>query len=277
MPLAINGLKVCSSPACVYQGQPQPLENFSNHHRYPDGKQPQCKACLNALNAKYRKTEARQKSQNKYNHSEKAKEARTNYAQTSEVYKATQERKSQAGKESRAIARRLREEQKPPYIPPTEKSCTNSGCIHQGQLQPMDNFANSSRKKDGKDSWCKDCKRKWERNQDKAHARMLDEKYRNSPKGIAARVRYQESEQVKERDRQRSILDRKDPSKAPKILARNRLNKAVRSGKIPHVSTQKCSQCSASAQHYHHYLGYEPEHWYDVEPYCAKCHRKLPV
>ena len=28
------------------------------------------------------------------------------------------------------------------------------------------------------------------------------------------------------------------------------------------------------AKHYHHYKGYDPEHWLDVEPLCLSCHQK---
>lgn len=43
---------------------------------------------------------------------------------------------------------------------------------------------------------------------------------------------------------------------------------------LPQVSTQTCAECGATAADYHHYLGYEPEHWLDVTPLCRKCHRR---
>lgn len=274
---AIQGMKVCSKSDCIHQGQRQPLENFGNVSKSPDSKDWWCKDCKRHWTAKYSKTEARRESLKRYYGSEHGKQTQKTYQQTSEKYKVSQERRRLAGKESRAAARLAREAAKEPYIPPTAKACTNTTCIHKGELQPMENFTNSSRNKDGKDWWCKDCKRAWQQQRDQEAERLRKENHRKSPEGIAARKRYDQSKRGKETARLRSARKRADPEKAKKVLARNKLNKAVRAGKIPHVSTQKCSQCREQAEQYHHYLGYEPEHWFDIEPYCAKCHNNLPV
>ena len=53
------------------------------------------------------------------------------------------------------------------------------------------------------------------------------------------------------------------------------VSKAVwQDGTLPRVVTQRCVACGQSAAQYHHYLGYEPEHWLDVQPLCLSCHRR---
>ena len=47
---------------------------------------------------------------------------------------------------------------------------------------------------------------------------------------------------------------------------------AVTSGRLLPVSRRRCQDCGAKAQHYHHHLGYEPEHLEDVVPLCRACH-----
>ncbi len=176
MPLAINGFKVCSKNDCIQSGQPQPIDNFSNHHRYPDGKQPQCKTCLNLTNAKYRKTKARKVSQTKYNHSAKARATNKIYSQT-ERYKINAKH------------------------------------------------------------------------------------FRQSEKGKALTKRTDERARAK-------------PDYPIKAKAHSAVSHAVNKGLLPKVSTLICP-CGKPAQEYHHYLGYEKDHWLDVQPYCCKCHRAI--
>jgi hypothetical protein len=65
-----------------------------------------------------------------------------------------------------------------------------------------------------------------------------------------------------------------------KILARSRVNVAVRFGRMPYPNTLPCKDCGhvwAPGQRRHeydHHLGYAPEHHYDVEPVCTLCHAK---
>lgn len=57
-------------------------------------------------------------------------------------------------------------------------------------------------------------------------------------------------------------------------FALSKVNQAVKSGKLPHISKCKCTYCGVSAKQYHHYNGYAPEHLLDVEPVCMNCHRE---
>ena len=50
------------------------------------------------------------------------------------------------------------------------------------------------------------------------------------------------------------------------------IREAIRIGQLPRPDSLQCHYCPAQAEQYHHYLGYEPEHWLDVVPACIKCH-----
>lgn len=64
-----------------------------------------------------------------------------------------------------------------------------------------------------------------------------------------------------------------DATSEDKVSAGYAVHRAVwSSGVLPQVSSQKCVKCGSQAAHYHHYLGYAPEHWLDVEPLCNRCH-----
>jgi hypothetical protein len=60
-----------------------------------------------------------------------------------------------------------------------------------------------------------------------------------------------------------------------KQKAHQRVAYAVKAGKLPKVSALDCRACGGRASEYHHYLGYAKEHWLDVHPYCAKCHKQV--
>lgn len=60
-----------------------------------------------------------------------------------------------------------------------------------------------------------------------------------------------------------------------KVRARALVNQRVRFGRIPKASSLCCVVCNSTAAHYHHHLGYEFEHRYDVVPVCHVCHKIL--
>lgn len=111
-------------------------------------------------------------------------------------------------------------------------------------------------------------------------------RYAKTDKGVAARMAYRATPEFKARLRERQskpeVLDatrkyfenRKAENPA-EHLAQRAVNLAVRRGEMPHIKTQKCSQCEKQARHYHHDKGYDIEHWLDVIPVCARCHRLI--
>lgn len=63
----------------------------------------------------------------------------------------------------------------------------------------------------------------------------------------------------------------------PRRLARNRVNEAVRLGKMPHCRTLPCADCSGVAQEYDHHLGYDTVNHLAVEAVCKPCHVRRTV
>lgn len=58
-----------------------------------------------------------------------------------------------------------------------------------------------------------------------------------------------------------------------RIKARTYVNYLIRIGKLVSPKYLKC-KCGKPAKEYHHYLGYDKEHWEDVEVLCFDCHKK---
>lgn len=60
--------------------------------------------------------------------------------------------------------------------------------------------------------------------------------------------------------------------------ARARINKLVRTGRLPRPNDLPCADCrhvhspSGRRHEYDHYLGYGPDHHLDVEAVCTSCH-----
>jgi hypothetical protein len=66
--------------------------------------------------------------------------------------------------------------------------------------------------------------------------------------------------------------------KATKARLRQRVNSAVKAGRLQRPDTLACVDCghlgNDRKHHYDHYLGYEIEHVFDVQAVCSKCHYK---
>ena len=136
-----------------------------------------------------------------------------------------------------------------------------------------------------RESYCKECARAFGREQ--YHADHEAMKARNN----AYRQRNKEELSAKERERRADPAYREQCAqelkewrsrnrehvaaynRSPQVNARSAVNKAVRSGKLPPAWAMVCGICQeAQGAEYHHYNGYEPEHWFDVEVTCTECH-----
>lgn len=63
---------------------------------------------------------------------------------------------------------------------------------------------------------------------------------------------------------------------APDRLAANAhqaVRRAIAAGQLAPLAERLCKDCGAAARNYHHFAGYEREHWLDVEPLCCRCHK----
>lgn len=62
-----------------------------------------------------------------------------------------------------------------------------------------------------------------------------------------------------------------------KKQAQSFISNSVRDSKLPPANTLKCVDCGEQAHDYDHYLGYEGEHYKDVQPVCGSCHKSRGV
>lgn len=108
-----------------------------------------------------------------------------------------------------------------------------------------------------------------------------------SEKGRATIKRHQQSEKYKatkkrysktKKGREVQITARKrfNTRHPEQIKAKDAVNHAVKSGRLPRPDSLQCHYCPAQAKEYHHYKGYAPEHRLDVVPVCIKCHNEIP-
>lgn len=62
---------------------------------------------------------------------------------------------------------------------------------------------------------------------------------------------------------------RKNPGK---VRARKKVQEAVKIGRI--IKPLNCEKCTETRIHAHHYLGYEGDHWKDIQWFCYKHHNE---
>jgi ssDNA-binding Zn-finger/Zn-ribbon topoisomerase 1 len=62
-----------------------------------------------------------------------------------------------------------------------------------------------------------------------------------------------------------------------KANARATIKNDIRAGKLPKASIFPCTDCGGPAREYDHHLGYEREHWRDVQPVCSRCNKLRAV
>lgn len=123
-------------------------------------------------------------------------------------------------------------------------SFTTKLCAKCNRVQDICKFSVSNDRKDGHKSWCKNC------------SKIYGEKYRQTER-YKATHRKSQARQTK-----------KYPMK---MQARSAVNHVVTLGKLPRAKTSECVYCGKPAFGWHHWAGYEKEHWFDIIPLCQKC------
>lgn len=146
------------------------------------------------------------------------------------------------------------------------KRCT--GCK---LIKPMSKFQKRPERPCGYHNQCKECRKKYyqggKRNAYQRH-------YRQTKQGKTTIRKYEQSEKGKVANRRKHKEYR---SRFPeRQKARTAICNAIRLGKLRPPTDFKCTYCPKRAQQYHH-PSYKPEHWFDVEPVCKKCHKKIPL
>ena len=159
-------------------------------------------------------------------------------------------------------------------------------CSRCGQTKPLFEFGKDANKKDGLKSWCKICdKEYYKKNRDKI-IEKFKQRFENNPERIREAGRKTYAKHREQKIKKVQWWAKNNPEKKRRYSqnslnayperwkARRAVAHAIRAGKLPKVSTLDCRNCGGRASEYHHYLGYAKEHWLDVHPYCAKCHKQ---
>jgi abortive infection bacteriophage resistance protein len=134
-------------------------------------------------------------------------------------------------------------------------------CHKCGQVKPLSEFNKDKSGKDGYANHCKACEK------------LRAEQRRRTPKYKEYHKQYDKQYQQEEKRKQWHLEYRRNNKE--RMVARRAVSVAVRAGRLPRISTLKCSNCPKQARDYHHHLGYAFEHWLNVIPVCRKCHKKL--
>lgn len=153
-----------------------------------------------------------------------------------------------------------------------EKTCSKCKKVKaNSEFYPRKNSMHGTRS-ECKTCWCKaaaECQKK-----NRAGHNAACRRYRQTHKeqGLAYQKRHNQTEHRKVALRGYAAKQhRKHPERTK---ANNAVNHAVTRGDLPRAKSLGCAKCPKQAKHYHHYLGYEKEHWLDVLPLCVPCHRK---
>jgi len=158
----------------------------------------------------------------------------------------------------------------------TKRCCTCK------QIKPHTEFYQNKARKDGHQEDCKVCHRKADRKYrqtetGKLNHRKGDRKYRQSEKG---KITIKEKDKrYKQRENGKLVnwlAVKRFRAKHPEQTKAGRaVNHAIEAGKMARPDTRLCHSCTKPAQEYHHWRGYDPEHYLDVVPVCKKCHKKI--
>ena len=153
-------------------------------------------------------------------------------------------------------------------------------CSKCKEIKPVSEFYKRPERNNRPQSQCKLCQSLFRKS---PKGREIHKRCRQSEKGIMTIKR--NFERFRQTEKYRLITRRHArkyrANNLEKVKAQHIIFTAVFYGKMPSPKTLTCVKClKKPAIDYHHHLGYEPEHWYDVIPVCRRCHRiihNLPV
>lgn len=170
-------------------------------------------------------------------------------------------------------------------------------CSRCKQIKPLAQFPADKRASSGRASRCNACMSEilaaYKATPEGAAARKrAQHKYQASPEGQEKRREYQQTPKSKEQRRRYAHTEKghqvmlesreRNRQKAKqtregklRIQAEAAVGHAVEAGRLPSATTLLCSGCGNPAEHYHHYLDYEPANWLAVVPLCRSCHTNV--
>ena len=157
-----------------------------------------------------------------------------------------------------------------------EKKCPKCKTI-----KSISEFNKNKKAKDELHSYCKSCLKIYSRiyrqsDKTKVANRLYQKRYRQTEKGKAYIKHYRKCYRQTENGKaiRKEGLKRFFDHNPNHLKAKTAVNNAIRAGKLSRPNTKLCHYCSKPAQQYHHWHGYEPEHWLDVVSTCKDCHYK---
>ncbi len=140
-------------------------------------------------------------------------------------------------------------------------------CSKCKQIKPASEFHKNRSQKYGLAAYCKRChylartkyqqtnwykvERQLYRQQNKTRITEWNRRYTQSDKGKQQRKTY----------RQNSM----------KLRAHRAVENALKRRRLPKAKYFQCAYCGKQATQYHHWHGYDREHWLDVIPVCRRC------
>jgi hypothetical protein len=165
-------------------------------------------------------------------------------------------------------------------------------CFICKQELPLSSYSKNKKSKDGLFSYCKPCARvrqkQWRESNIETRKDYMRQWHKENLEHETAykRTKYQTDPEYRQKvlDWQKVYRQTAEARKVhyeykkrrgfanDETRAHTTVNRAVRRGLLPKASTQVCSVCGGKADHWHHHVGYEREHWLDVVAVCAPCH-----
>jgi hypothetical protein len=164
----------------------------------------------------------------------------------------------------------------------------NKQCSRCGVVKPISDYYVRNARPSGHQSHCKECAnamhtaymktpkgRASEKRTRQTVGREAIRRYDQSEKGRAKRKRFMQTAAYKALHQKANLAYR---NRYPeKIKAQSAIAGEIAAGRMQSAKTKLCASCGEQASHYHHYKGYEREHWFDVTPLCRRCHLKAHV
>lgn len=138
-------------------------------------------------------------------------------------------------------------------------------CSKCKQIKQLPKFYKSKNRKYGYGYVCKVCEQvRIKKYQQTKHGKDM------CNKGVR---KYNKTTKGKANKKQSNITYR---NRYPNRIKANRtINHAIRADKLTQPTLLKCNYCSEKAKEYHHHLGYNPVHWFDIIAICIPCHNRL--
>jgi len=162
----------------------------------------------------------------------------------------------------------------------------NKKCTQCGRSKNINDFRKRARSPGGIRAECKECQDNYQRKYYQSNSAKVISKNKewvinNPERSDAIKTKWRQNHPEVGKNWARNNPDKiRDSTRKQRLIhpersrARKAVQNAITRGDIKKASEFICRSCNIKqASQYHHYLGYEKEHWLDVVPLCRKCHK----